>query len=287
MDGKQKAVAARIYQDLELPSELSSDNNNDTILIYVPGFQKEQLRVQLSKSRELIVSGKRPVGDNTWQCFRKTIEVSPNCDVERITAKFKLEDQILYIIQPKLIASKKNEDDEKLEKGAATLESRKPVDEKKQPNIVKDESIQKPDVVTNPNLSTYETDNAAASGETALKKVKEEASIDGKRGESSDYKPWDPRHDFENALKKATTDKKNDGDVAEDDKLKGTTNQKHEPDSDNLACKMNERANKGLGLATTVKVPKQVLNLVLAVLLAIALGLYVKISASFWENDEN
>lgn len=213
--------------------------------------------------------------------------MSPNCDTERITAKFKFEDQILYIIQPKLIASEKNEDHEKLVKGAVTPESRKPFDEKKQPNTVKDENGQKPDIVTNPNLSTYETDNAAANGETALKKVKEEVSNDGKSEESSDYKPWDPRHDVENALKKATANKKNDENVAEDDKMKGTTNQKHEPDSDNFSCKMNERANKGLGLATTVKVPRQVINLVLAVLLAIALGLYVKNSASFWKKDEN
>lgn len=37
MDGKQKAVAARIYQDFEPPTELSSENDSDTILVYVPG----------------------------------------------------------------------------------------------------------------------------------------------------------------------------------------------------------------------------------------------------------
>lgn len=277
MDAKQKAAAARIYQDFEPPMELSSENDSDTILIYVPGFQKQQLRVQLSKPRELIISGERPVGDNTWQRFRKTVAVSPDCDMEKITAKFKFEDQILYIIQPKLITSEKKQDHEELITGDQTLEPRKV----KHPNNVHDESRQKPTIVTNPDVGTYQTGDAAANGETALKKVKEEVSSDGKSGESSEYKSWDPRYNAEDALEKDTANKKNNGDVGEDDKMKGTTNQKHEPDSDNFICKMDEGASKGLGL------PRQVINLVLAVLLAIALGLYLKNSASFWKQDEN
>lgn len=136
-------------------------------------------------------------------------------------------------------------------------------------------------------FSTYQTGDAAENGENALKKVKEEASNDGKGGESSDYKPWDPKYDVEDALQEARTDKKNDGNVAKEDEMKETTNQKHAPDSDNSVCKTDERASKGVGLATNMKMPRQLMNLVLAVLLAIALGLYVKYSASFWKKDEN
>ncbi|KAK1354454.1 SHSP domain-containing protein [Heracleum sosnowskyi] len=284
MDGKQKAAADRIYQNFEPSTELSSENDSDTILIYVPGFQKEQLKVQFSKARELIISGERLVGDNTWQRFQKTVAVSPNCDMEKITAKFKFEDQILYIIQPKLITSENKQDHDKLMPGAQTPEPQKFINEKKHPNNENDESRQKR---TGPDLTTNQTGDAAANGETALKKVKEEVSNDRKSGESSDYKPWDPRYSVENALEKVTTNKKNDGDVAESDKMKGTKNQKDEPDSENFTCKMNERASKGPGLATNIKMPRQVINLVLAVLLAIALGLYVKNSASFWKKDEN
>lgn len=204
--------------------------------------------------------------------------------MEKITAKFKYEDQILYIIQPKLSTSEKKQDHEKLITGAKTPEPQKFINENKHPNNENDGSRQKP---TSPDLSTYQTGDAAANGETALKKVKEEVSNDEKSGESSDYKPWDLRHNVENALEKATTNKKNNGDVAEDGKMKGSTNQKHEPDFDNSVCKMDQRASKGLGLATNMKMPRQVINLVLAVLLAIALGLYVKYSASHWKKDKN
>ena len=75
--------------------------------------------------------------------------------------------------------------------------------------------------------------------------MKKEVTNDGKSGESSDYRPWDPRYNVENASKNTITNKKNDGYVAKDDKMKGTKNQKYEPEPDSI-YRMDERAKKGL-----------------------------------------
>lgn len=67
----------------------------------IAGYRKEQLRVQLTTSRILKISGERPIGENKWRRFNKEFGVPSNCDTKEITAKF--EGGILYIRQPKVI----------------------------------------------------------------------------------------------------------------------------------------------------------------------------------------
>ncbi|XP_051134341.1 inactive protein RESTRICTED TEV MOVEMENT 2-like isoform X2 [Andrographis paniculata] len=82
-------------------SDLIQEDECDTLLLYLPGFTKEQLRVQLTSTGALRISGTRPIGDNKWSIFQETFPISANCDNNKITAKF--EGGILYVKQPKLI----------------------------------------------------------------------------------------------------------------------------------------------------------------------------------------
>ncbi|KAL2945573.1 Inactive protein RESTRICTED TEV MOVEMENT 2 [Bienertia sinuspersici] len=91
----------RVYEDYDPPTDLVTEEGCDTILIYLPGYRKEQLRVQLTTSRILKISGERQVGENKWKRFHKEFHVPTNCDTKEITAKF--EGGILYIRQPKSI----------------------------------------------------------------------------------------------------------------------------------------------------------------------------------------
>ncbi|CAA0805946.1 HSP20-like chaperones superfamily protein [Striga hermonthica] len=110
MDARTGAAAANtnIFEPL---SDFVQEAECDTLLVYLPGFTKEQLRVQLTKSGLLKISGTRPTGENKWSSFQKDFPVSANCDTTKITAKF--EDGILYVRQPKLIVPANNNKEDK------------------------------------------------------------------------------------------------------------------------------------------------------------------------------
>ncbi|KAD7117978.1 hypothetical protein R6Q59_005004 [Mikania micrantha] len=93
----------RVYQDFEPSMEWVPEDDSDTLLVYLPGFAKEQLRVQL-KARNLIISGERKLHQNTWSRFRVEFPVSVNCDLNKISAKF--EGSILFVRQPKSVVQK-------------------------------------------------------------------------------------------------------------------------------------------------------------------------------------
>ncbi|KAL9228643.1 hypothetical protein vseg_004198 [Gypsophila vaccaria] len=93
----------RVYEDFDSVSDLISEDKCDTLILYLPGFKKEQLKVQLTTSHILRISGERPIGDGKWRRFHKEFKTPPNVDTKEITAKF--EGGILHIKQPKLITS--------------------------------------------------------------------------------------------------------------------------------------------------------------------------------------
>ncbi|KAK1422568.1 hypothetical protein QVD17_17851 [Tagetes erecta] len=97
---QQQQQAARVYQDFEPSMEWVPEDDSDTLLLFLPGFAKEQLRVQL-RARNLMISGERNLRQNTWSRFRVEFPVSGNCDLNKISAKF--EGNILFVRQPKLI----------------------------------------------------------------------------------------------------------------------------------------------------------------------------------------
>lgn len=239
------------------------------------GYRKDQLRVQLAKSGNLTISGEQPVGDNIWRRFRKTIPISENCDVSKISAKF--EDFILYIAQPKLIIAEEKKDEKTT--GTEAPEPQKP-----------EESGEKPTSTTYPAEQTNETSNNSAEKagvvpDNAQEKEKEQETGDGKSNESNDSKnvqekaPETENTNAKSVSENNLTDEKTNG-TAEDGKIKGSTNQKQESDLSNFATEM-------VGGATRLKMPRKMMNLVLAIILAVALALYVKKSVSSWNIAKN
>ncbi|KAJ8574420.1 hypothetical protein K7X08_026225 [Anisodus acutangulus] len=112
MDSKGAAVATptQVYEDFVPSSKLVKKQHSDTLHLTLPGFKKEQLRVQLTRTGILKISGQRPIGQNKWQRFQKEFPVAENCDKSKISAKF--ENGILHVKQPKLITSSVKRDKE-------------------------------------------------------------------------------------------------------------------------------------------------------------------------------
>ncbi|MCD7459005.1 hypothetical protein HAX54_039801 [Datura stramonium] len=110
MDSKG-AAPTQVYEDFVPTTELVQEQDCDTLLLDLTGFKKEQVRVQLTRTGILKISGQRLAdGQNKWLRFQKDFPVSENCDKTKISAKF--ENGILYVKQPKLITSSEKKDQE-------------------------------------------------------------------------------------------------------------------------------------------------------------------------------
>ncbi|KAI5433576.1 uncharacterized protein LOC127117954 isoform X1 [Lathyrus oleraceus] len=97
--------ADRIYDEFEPAFDCHYDGTIDTMIFIIPGFKKEQLRVQITKPRMLRVSGERQMNEKTWRRVCKEIFIPPYSDASKMSAKF--EAGVLYVKLPRLIKQQK------------------------------------------------------------------------------------------------------------------------------------------------------------------------------------
>ncbi|XP_057507959.1 inactive protein RESTRICTED TEV MOVEMENT 2-like [Actinidia eriantha] len=179
MDQKLVAASGREYVDFEPNTDLAREEDCDTLLVHLPDFKKEQLRIQLTPTRTLRIIGERILADNKWIRLQKEYPVSTNYDVNRITAK--LEGGILYIRQPKLVTSSVNQDlkekptatrneaqkkpendqphgpqPQKTEETTTTADQSKQMTEEKGSELTEDENIAKEEGKSNENVAKKE-----------------------------------------------------------------------------------------------------------------------------------
>ncbi|KAK9699325.1 hypothetical protein RND81_08G167300 [Saponaria officinalis] len=78
------------YVDFEPKCELKEEAGSATLIISLPGFKKEQLRVQVSNTGVLKVTGEKPENPEGTikNRFVKETTVPNGCDVNQIRAKF-------------------------------------------------------------------------------------------------------------------------------------------------------------------------------------------------------
>ncbi|XVF69325.1 hypothetical protein PTKIN_Ptkin11bG0071700 [Pterospermum kingtungense] len=101
-----------VYEDFELETKWVHEASYDALLAPLPGFRKQQLKIQLTSGGVLKISGERPLGNNKFSRFHKEVTVPSNCEHGQVSAKF--EGGVLRIQLPKLITpAKKHEDREK------------------------------------------------------------------------------------------------------------------------------------------------------------------------------
>ncbi|CAI8586593.1 unnamed protein product [Vicia faba] len=103
MDQIQKSQSApeRVYKDLQPYFEWTEDEASATLILMLPGFTKEQLRVQVTSKGVLRINCERQGIQNIWHRFGKEFPIPPYCDTNDVNAKF--ERGVLSIKFPKLI----------------------------------------------------------------------------------------------------------------------------------------------------------------------------------------
>ncbi|XP_077247818.1 uncharacterized protein LOC143887601 [Tasmannia lanceolata] len=102
MDTRSQAVQPRSYEDFQPSSYWVREEGSDTHLIDLPGFRRDQLKVQIDNSGNMIISGECPLNGNKWSRFRKELRAPDNCNINEIRARFA--NGTLYVIMPKTIA---------------------------------------------------------------------------------------------------------------------------------------------------------------------------------------
>ncbi|KAJ8750161.1 hypothetical protein K2173_014076 [Erythroxylum novogranatense] len=93
------AADEHVYESFEPTVDWTREPEADTLIVYLPGFKREQLKVQLTTARTLRLSGERPLDGKKLSTFRKELPISFDYDSNGITAKF--ENGILYVRHPK------------------------------------------------------------------------------------------------------------------------------------------------------------------------------------------
>ncbi|KAI3989902.1 hypothetical protein MKX01_040872 [Papaver californicum] len=98
------SIPFRVYEDFQPLSSFIHEDNSDTLTLTLPGFRKEQIKVQIDSFGTLKITGEKPLGvSNKWSRFRKDFRTPANCKTGEIRAKF--ENEVLNIIMPKTTTS--------------------------------------------------------------------------------------------------------------------------------------------------------------------------------------
>ncbi|KAK9668578.1 hypothetical protein RND81_13G069600 [Saponaria officinalis] len=71
-------------------SELKNEEGTETLVLHIPDFKKDQLRVQVNNLGVLKVSGEKPLGEDGKRKtkFLKETKIPQGCDINDIRAKF-------------------------------------------------------------------------------------------------------------------------------------------------------------------------------------------------------
>ncbi|KAL1541596.1 22.0 kDa heat shock protein-like [Salvia divinorum] len=88
-----------------LPSSWWTETvDSHCLLIHVPGFKKDEVRIRTDSHGHVIVSGERQANDNTILHFEQAYKVPEDCNIDETNAV--LEDETYYVIIAKKNDSK-------------------------------------------------------------------------------------------------------------------------------------------------------------------------------------
>ncbi|KAL9242530.1 hypothetical protein vseg_016522 [Gypsophila vaccaria] len=92
MSFRSKTTTLSVAPDVvfEPHSELKNEDGTETLVLHIPDFKKDQLRVQVNNVGVLKVSGEKPLGEDGKRkmMFIKEAKIPQGCDINDIRAKF-------------------------------------------------------------------------------------------------------------------------------------------------------------------------------------------------------
>ncbi|MBA0563463.1 hypothetical protein Golob_008441 [Gossypium lobatum] len=102
---------ANLFRQKIVPnSDWTHDDKASFLLVDLPGFKKEELRLELASTGHIIISGERRVDENKSVYFEESFEVPENSDTDNINAKF--DGDFLHVTLPKLVVAEQDKQQE-------------------------------------------------------------------------------------------------------------------------------------------------------------------------------
>ncbi|XP_058210637.1 inactive protein RESTRICTED TEV MOVEMENT 2 [Rhododendron vialii] len=77
-----------VYEDFTPTSEWKKQEQSQLLLVYLPGFAKEQINVSVERKNTLRVRGESLVRDNKWSRFQEDFRIPEDCNISGVRAKF-------------------------------------------------------------------------------------------------------------------------------------------------------------------------------------------------------
>ncbi|KAJ4839661.1 hypothetical protein Tsubulata_050446 [Turnera subulata] len=107
--GQRTRSRDHVVQEFVPSSAWTEDPDGHYLLIDLPDFQKDEVRLQVDNESNITVSGERLVNHNKYVYFEQTYKMPENSDIDKISGKF--DGEILYVTVPKLVVDKGQEPD--------------------------------------------------------------------------------------------------------------------------------------------------------------------------------
>ncbi|KAL8217737.1 hypothetical protein R6Q57_021110 [Mikania cordata] len=98
-----RLIINRVYEEFKPMSERRQEEDHDLLLLYLPGFQKEYIKVTTEDVNIVRIRGERLVSENKWSRFQEDYLSPENCEMRGIRAKFN--GGILTITMPRKITN--------------------------------------------------------------------------------------------------------------------------------------------------------------------------------------
>ncbi|KAD2249702.1 hypothetical protein R6Q59_029185 [Mikania micrantha] len=98
-----RLIINRVYEEFIPMSERRQEEDHDLLLLYLPGFQKEYIKVTTEDANIVRIRGERLVSENKWSRFQEDYRAPENCEMRGIRAKF--DGGILTITMPRKITN--------------------------------------------------------------------------------------------------------------------------------------------------------------------------------------
>ncbi|KAG6686784.1 hypothetical protein I3842_11G038600 [Carya illinoinensis] len=104
-----------VVEEFVPSSGWTEDSSTHCLLVDLPGFQMNEVQLQITGSGKLMISGERKVNEDKIVFFEQTYTVPKNTDLDNTTGKFS--DEILYVTVPKQVVEEKRTDENVEENG--------------------------------------------------------------------------------------------------------------------------------------------------------------------------
>uniref|UniRef100_A0A0A0M2E7 SHSP domain-containing protein n=1 Tax=Cucumis sativus TaxID=3659 RepID=A0A0A0M2E7_CUCSA len=91
--------SAKKFEEFEPRFDWVDHPDARVLVVHLSGFRSNQLKVQVTSTGKLRVSGERKLSSGKWLRFQKEIDIPADADTDNISAK--LEQGVLYVKQPK------------------------------------------------------------------------------------------------------------------------------------------------------------------------------------------